>query len=103
MAAVGMTFFAVAFICAIAWNVLYPRLLAKLRSDHASLWHQLGCPKYVDFRPGRTAGVLRFLLKRHYLSLADDSLTILAARTRASFIGALVGMALFVVFMLGTL
>ena len=100
MEVIAVTFFAIAFACVVAWNVLYPRLLAKLRTHHAATWQQLGCPKYMDLRPSRTTAVLRFLLRRDYLPLADESLAVIATRARTVLIGAYVGLGIFVVLIL---
>jgi hypothetical protein len=80
-------FLAGAGLCAVAWSVLYPRFLARLRARHAELWQRLGAPKVIDFQPRRTLAMLRFLLKREYLAYGDAGLASLAAGARASLIG----------------
>jgi hypothetical protein len=36
--------FAIAFVCAVVWNVSYPRFLARLRVTHPAAWDALGQP-----------------------------------------------------------
>ena len=103
MDTVALVFFGIAFACAVAWNVLYPRLLAQLRARHTATWEQLGCPRYIELRYRPTAAALRFLLKRHYLVLGDRSLVSLAAWLRVTLIGTWGGLALFAILMLATL
>jgi hypothetical protein len=95
-----LTVFAITFIPVIIFNVLYPRLITRLRTDHPTVWNALGSPRYIDLRPRRTAALLRFLLRRQYLAVADEPLRVLASRARASLIGAYAGIALIAVLML---
>jgi hypothetical protein len=74
-----VVFFLLAFVCAMAWNVLYPRFLGRLRIE-------------LRFAPALAA--LRFLLQRHYQPMEDKSLVSLAAWSRIALIGTVVGMAL---------
>jgi hypothetical protein len=78
--------FGIAAVGAVAWNALYPAFLDKLRTDHAAVWQELGCPKYIEFRSSPIVAVLRFLLRREYLEIGDASLTPLAAQVRFTLI-----------------
>jgi hypothetical protein len=89
-----VVFFLLAFVCAMAWNVLYPRFLGRLRTHHADVWDQLGRPKYIELRFAPALAALRFLLQRHYQPMEDKSLVSLAAWSRIALIGTVVGMAL---------
>jgi hypothetical protein len=95
----ALVFFAIAFICGMAWNVFYPQFLQRLRTHHSHVWEQLGCPKYIELRAKPMAAALRFLLGRHYLVLKDHLLVSLAARSRMALIGAVGGLALSFLFM----
>ena len=90
----ALAFFAIAFMCGMAWNVFYPQFLQRLRAHHSDVWEQLGCPKYIELRVRPLAAALRFLLGRHYLVIKDTLLVSLAARSRMALIGAVGGMVL---------
>jgi hypothetical protein len=77
-----LTLFGIALLSAVAWNALYPRLLARLRRHHTPLWQQLGCPRYLDCRYQPAKAILRFLFRREYRSVSDPKLGRLAGWLR---------------------
>lgn len=90
----AVVFFLLGFVCAMAWNVVYPRFLGRLRTHHTAVWDRLGRPKYIELRFAPAIAALRFLLYRHYLPMEDKSLVSLAAWSRIALIGTVAGMAL---------
>ena len=90
----AVVFFLLAFVCAMAWNALYPRFLGRLRTHHTDVWDQLGRPKYIELRFAPAVAALRFLLLRHYRAMEDTSLVSLATWSRVALIGTVAGMAL---------
>ena len=102
MLIVALAFAILGFVCAITWNLFYPRFLFRLQNDHTAIWQELGCPKYIDFRAKRTIAVLGYLIKRDYLTVNDDSLKKMATNARLSLIGCLISIVLFNVLILIT-
>jgi hypothetical protein len=88
--------FAAAFVFTIAWNITYPRFLAHLQTHHASIWQQLGQPKYLETRLRPQIAVTKFLWQRRYAPLGDNRISQLGASARASLIGVLVSVGLFI-------
>jgi hypothetical protein len=83
--------FAIAFVCAVVWNVSYPRFLARLRVTHPAAWDALGQPRYVEWRRQARAATIRFLLRGDYTALNDAQLTSLGRWARMSLFGAVAG------------
>ena len=94
----AVTFFLFAFLCAMAWNVLYPRFLGRLRIHHGDIWNELGRPKYIEFRAAPVLAAVRFLVQRRYQAIDDRSLVSLATWSRIALLGTVAGMALAIMF-----
>jgi hypothetical protein len=87
--------FAVGALCAIAFNLVYPRFLAQLQAKHSATWRQLGCPKYLGIRYKPFIATIAFLWRRQYSALNDTRILKLGAYARTAIIGAYVGGGLF--------
>ena len=88
MIALSIVAFAVAAACALAWNILYPRLLRQLREGHAELYSKLGSPRHLELRPEPLVAMFAFLLRREYLAVSDTALVKLAGSARLVLLAA---------------
>ncbi len=65
--------FALLFISCLTGFVLQLVFLSRLRTRHPQTWEELGRPGLFHSNPGNVLAVLRFLWRRDYLALGDES------------------------------